>query len=83
MNNNDDFNGKYRPPPAAIRPQIAYDSATDSMPREIEYGSYKKLGLISNKGQTAQSALFEARRRWGKKALVFLTARFYVAYLVE
>lgn len=70
-------------PAVAFRPQTAYNSAVDAEPKEIEYGTYKKLGLIKNTGQSYGAARLEAKRRYGHKADVIHTARFWVAYTIE
>ncbi len=70
-------------PDVAFRAQVAFDSARDKEPREIEYGTYKKLGLIKNNGQSLNSARALAKSRYGLKADVIETARWFVAYRIE
>lgn len=83
MGKNSDTEAKYSPPQAAYRAEVAYDSATDSYPREIDYGVYRKVGLIRNIGQVAQTARRQAREKYGERVNIFQSGNWWVVYLYE
>lgn len=71
---------KWSAPPGAYREPVAYDSHTDSFPREIEYGAYRRLGIMKNTGQSASAARRAALAKYGPRAKVYMTARYWVCY---
>ncbi len=72
-------------PALAYGHRRAFDMATDSFPSaDFDYRSYKRLGNIAvNETDDAHTVRARARAKYGPRADVFRTARYWIVYVIR